>query len=139
MTADASPVLYGLLDTSVFIAHESGRGLGDLPEYVATCVVTVGELQLGVFHAADRETRARRARTLSMAKASDPIAIAESTMITWARLVAACRVAGVHRRVKIADSLIAACAVDNGLAVVTQDADFDLMAEAFPELDIVRV
>lgn len=131
--------MYGLLDTSVFIARESGRGLGDLPEYVATCVVTLGELQLGVLSANDRNVRAERARTLSTAKASDPLALTESTMATWARLIAACRRAGVTRQVKIADSLIAACAVDNGLAVVTQDSDFDVMATAFDELDVIQV
>ncbi|MFT4299587.1 MAG: PIN domain-containing protein [Aeromicrobium sp.] len=133
------PVRYGLLDTSVFIAQESGRELGLLPEYVAISVVTLGELHLGVENAVDADTKARRAHTLSRAKASDPIALTESTMITWARMVAACRRAGIQRKVKIADALIAACAVDNGLAVVTQDGDFDLIAEAFNELDVLRV
>lgn len=138
MTA-TSKVRYGLLDTSVFIARESGRELGELPEYVATCVVTLGELQLGVLNASDLNARAERSRTLSKAKASDPLALTESTMATWARLVASCKSAGVSRQVKIADSLIAACAVDNGLAVVTQDGDFDVMASAFAELDVIQV
>ena len=38
----------GLLDTSVFVAREDGRPLGELPERVAVSVVTIGELQLGV-------------------------------------------------------------------------------------------
>jgi hypothetical protein len=37
----------GLLDTSVFIARETTRPLGELPEHVAVSVVTIGELQLG--------------------------------------------------------------------------------------------
>ena len=38
----------GLLDTSVFIARERGRRLGDLPAAAAVSVVTVAELHLGV-------------------------------------------------------------------------------------------
>ena len=41
----------GLLDTSVFIAREAGRPLGELPDRVA--VATMGGLQLGVLAAAD--------------------------------------------------------------------------------------
>jgi predicted nucleic acid-binding protein len=37
----------GLLDTSVFIARESGRAIAKLPERVALSVITIGELQLG--------------------------------------------------------------------------------------------
>jgi predicted nucleic acid-binding protein len=48
----------GLLDTSVFIARESGRVLGQLPDRVAVSVVTVGELELGVLAAADDDVRA---------------------------------------------------------------------------------
>ena len=42
----------GLLDTSIFIARENGRALGELPDRVAVSVVTIGELQLGVLIAA---------------------------------------------------------------------------------------
>jgi hypothetical protein len=41
----------GLLDTSVFIAREAGRPLGELPDRVA--VATISGLQLGVLAAAD--------------------------------------------------------------------------------------
>ena len=46
-------------------------------------------------------------------------------MVTWARLVADCRAAGLHRVVKLTDALIAATAVEHGLPVVTQDGDFE--------------
>ena len=94
----------GLLDTSVFIARETGRPLGELPERVAVSVVTIGELQLGVLNATDDATRARRADTLALARAADPIPISEAVMTTWARLVADCRAAGVHRTVKLTDA-----------------------------------
>jgi predicted nucleic acid-binding protein len=129
----------GLLDTSVFIARESGRPLGELPTRVAVSVVTVGELALGVAHAPDGERRARRADTLAIARAADPIPIGEGVMLEWSRLVAACRAAGVHRTVKLTDALIAATAIEHGLPVVTQDEDYDQIAAAHGLLRVVRV
>jgi hypothetical protein len=43
----------GLLDTSVFIAREVERPLGELPDRVTVSVVTIGELELGVLSAVD--------------------------------------------------------------------------------------
>lgn len=134
-----APAAAGLADTSVFIAHESGRPLGALPARIAVSVVTIGELQLGVLAATDRETRARRAGTLDLARRSDPIPVNEAVMTSWARLTRTCAEAGVARRVKALDALIAATAIEHGLAVVTQDADFDLIAAAEPNLDLIRV
>lgn len=129
----------GLADTSVFIAREDGRTLGRLPERLAVSVVTIGELQLGVLSATDPETRARRADTLSLARAVDPLPISEPVMTTWARLVARCRSVGVHRAVRLTDALIAATAIEHGLTVITQDADFDDLAEASDDLAVARV
>jgi predicted nucleic acid-binding protein len=129
----------GLLDTSVFIARETGRPLGELPDHVAVSVVTIGELQLGVLSAGDPRSRARRADTLALARTADPIPISEAVMVTWARLVAECRAAGIQRMVKLTDALIAATAIEHGLAVVTQDDDYDRIAAAHPALDVVRV
>lgn len=129
----------GLLDTSVFIARESGRTIAKLPQRVAISVITIGELQLGVFNAADAVIRARRADTLALARAADPIPISEAVMVSWARLVADCRAAGVHGAVKLTDALIAATAIEHGLPVVTQDADFDRIAGACPALSVIRV
>jgi predicted nucleic acid-binding protein len=129
----------GLLDTSVFIAREDGRPLGSLPNRVAVSVVTIGELHLGVLHASDDDVRARRGDTLALARAADPIHIGEAIMVSWARLVADCRRAGVHRTVKLTDALIAATAVEHGLPVVTQDADYDQIARAHAPLRVVNV
>jgi len=129
----------GLLDTSVFIAREDQRPLGDLPERVAVSVVTIGELQLGLLNANDDEIRARRADTLALARAADPIHIGEAIMGSWARLVADCRRAGVHRTVKLMDALIAATAIEHGLPVVTQDGDYEMIAQAHPPLRVVNV
>jgi hypothetical protein len=129
----------GLLDTSVFIAREDQRPLGDLPERVAVSVVTIGELQLGLLNANEAEIRARRADTLALARAADPIHIGEAIMGSWARLVADCRRAGVHRMVKLTDALIAATAIEHGLPVVTQDGDYDTIAKAHSPLQVVNV
>lgn len=128
-----------LADTSIFIAQESGRPVGELPERVLVSAVTIGELQLGVLAADDPDVRARRADTLALARSADPLPCTDSTFVAWARLVNACRAAGSSRFVKLTDSLIAATAIDRGLPVVTQDADFDAMAAAMPELIVVRV
>ena len=129
----------GLLDTSVFIAQESGRPLAELPDQVAVSVVTIGELQLGVLMAGDDATLSRRADTLALARAADPIAISEAVMVEWARLVADCRRAGVQRMVKLADALIAATAIEHGLPIVTQDEDYDQIARAHSALRVLKV
>jgi predicted nucleic acid-binding protein len=127
----------GLLDTSVFIAREQSRALGRLPDELAVSVVTIGELELGVLAAADADRRARRADTLALARAADPIAITEAVMGAFARLTHDCRQAGA--RPKILDALIASTAIEHGLPVVTQDDDFETMARAHPRLVVERV
>jgi predicted nucleic acid-binding protein len=129
----------GLLDTTVFIARETGRSLGELPQRVAVSVVTIGELELGVLVAADPDIRARRGDTLALARGADPVPITESTIGCWARLVDDCRRAGITSTVKLTDAFIAATAIDLGLPVVTQDGDFDRMAEAHPRLEVIKV
>jgi hypothetical protein len=132
-------VTSGLLDTSVFIARETARPLGRLPERVAVSVVTIGELELGVLAAVEEDTLARRADTLALARESDPIPVSEAVMSAWARLVVDCRRARVHLTVRLTDALIAATAVVHGLPVVTQDDDFDRIAAAHPPLRVLRV
>lgn len=134
-----TPPPAGLLDTSVFVARETGRRLAELPARVAVSVVTIGELRLGVLAAEDAEARRRRADTLALARNADPIPVSETVMEGWARLVADCRAAGIHRMVKLTDALIAATAVEHGLPVITQDQDFEAMAAAHAPLDVHRV
>lgn len=126
-----------LADTSIFIAREDDRALGQLPSELAVSVVTIGELELGVLAAEDGQTRARRADTLALARAADPIPVSEPVMGAFARLVYDCRRAGLRPRVL--DVLIAATALEHGLPVATQDEDFATMATAHPALAVIRV
>lgn len=129
----------GILDTSVFIAGETGRSMGRLPERVAVSVITLGELRLGVLNAPDEVARARRGETLEYARAWESLPVTESVMDAWAALVKASREAGIRRLVRLTDSMIAATAIDLGVPVVTQDSDYDEMAIAHPALTVLRV
>ena len=134
-----SPPDSGLLDTSVFIARETGRELAELPTRVAASVVTIGELGFGVLAADDASLRARRADTLALAGAADPLPVSEAVMGASARLIADCRAAGIQRAVKLMDALIAATAIEHGLPVVTQDDDYAQMGRAHKPLQVISV
>lgn len=126
-----------LLDTSVFIARENARPLGDLPDEVAVSVVTLSELRHGVLAAGDHSTRARRLGTLEAAKEiGSPIVIDEAVGDEFARLRV--ELEAIGRAMKVMDTWIAASAMAHGAAVCTQDADFDAAANA-GLLEVVRV
>lgn len=116
--------MIALADTSVFIAREAGRPLrAQPPDDIAVSVVTLGELRLGVLLAADLAARDRRLATLQLAGSVEPIPIDHAVSDTWASLVADLRRRGT--RMPVNDSWIAATALAHGMAVVTQDDDFD--------------
>ena len=114
----------GLADTSLFIAHESGRALRveALPERLAVSVITIGELRAGVLAAPDVATRDRRLGTLTAALALDPVPVDETVAAAWARLRVELRERGL--RMPVNDSWIAATAIALGAAVVTQADDY---------------
>lgn len=121
-------------DTSVFIAQEAGRELGDLPERIAVSVITVAELELGVLRATDPGDRARRLSTLSRVQSLYPLLPVGPEIASWfARIEAAerARVRSLRRH----DTWIAATAAHHGAAVLTQDADFS----SFDEIEVIRV
>jgi predicted nucleic acid-binding protein len=128
----------GLLDTSVFIALESGRPLDEqrIPDETAVSVVTLAELQAGVLAAADVDIRARRLATLEAVSDIELIDIDESAARTWARMRV--HLAESGRRVNVNDLWIAAVAASHGLPVVTQDDDFGPI-EGVAGLQVVRV
>ena len=124
-----------VLDTSVFIAVEQGRGLSrSLPDQVGVSVVTLAELELGVLMARDADVRALRLTTLlRVREQASGLPIDERVSSAYARLAAGELSAG--RRPRVNDTWIAATAVVHGAEVWTQDDDFT----AFQELYIVRV
>lgn len=125
-----------VLDTSVFIARESGRRLAALPDEAATAVsvVTVAELRLGVLVADDPSIRATRLAALEVATRDHlPLPVDERVADQFARLVAQLRMAG--RNPRVMDTLIAATALAHDAAVATQDDDFDDL----PGLTVLKV
>ncbi len=128
----------GILDTSVFIANESGRAIDAqrLPDESAISVVTLAELQMGVLAAVDSKTRAARLATVDLARDMEVLPAEERVALAWARLRV--HLAEVGRRVNVNDLWIAAAAIAQGLPVVTQDMDFDPL-EGVLGLEIVRV
>lgn len=90
--------------------------------------MTVGELHAGILGAVDTATRARRLSTLEAASAAEPLPITVEAARRWAELRV--RLAEQGRRAKINDLWIAAVAQANGMDVVTQDDDFDVIEQA---------
>lgn len=125
----------GLADTSVFIAHETGRRIraDRLPDSIAVSVITIGELRAGVLASDSVAIRDTRLATLTSALALDPIPIDQAVAEAWATLRVALRDQGL--RMLVNDSWIAATAISLGIPVVTQDGDY-LHA---PGLEVIHV
>lgn len=123
-----------VLDTSIFIAQESGRPLGDLPEDVelAISVVTLAELRTGVLMATD-EVRATRLATYDAVAAFGALPIDRPVADRYAELAAAAVSAG--RKPRVQDLWIAATAAVHDAAVATQDDDFD----GLPGVTVLKV
>jgi predicted nucleic acid-binding protein len=128
----------GLLDTSVFIASETGRALeeGLLPAELAISAVTIAELHVGVLAAGDLDMRARRLATLEAVADIELLVVDEVVAACWALL--RMHLAEAGRRLNVNDLWIAATAYAHGLPVVTQDEDF-APVEGIGGLRIVRV
>jgi predicted nucleic acid-binding protein len=121
-------------DTSVFIARESGRPLGELPDEIAVSVVTAAELELGVLRATDAAIRATRLATLASVRTEYPLLpIDDQTASCFARIADTELRAG--RKLRRHDTWIAATALRHGVPVVTQDPDFT----AFSAVEVIHV
>jgi hypothetical protein len=111
----------GLLDTSVVVDHD----LIDpslLPDESAIAAVTLAELAAGPHAADDEEERARRQDRLQWAATTwDPIPFDERTARAYGRVFAAARDAGRSSRSRLADLLIAATALAEGLDLYTRN------------------
>lgn len=122
-----------IADTSVFVAQETGRELGDLPEEIAVSVITAAELELGVLRASDPDARATRLATLSRVQATYSLLPVDPEVAScFARIASAELARG--RRLRRHDTWIAATAMRHGAAIVTQDSDFS----SFDEVTVIR-
>lgn len=132
------PSTRALVDTSVWISGELGRVVDRelLPQEAVVCVITIAELQAGVLAAADSVSRSRRLDTLHVALDAEVLPVDVRAAQVWAELRVRLRDAG--RRVNVNDLWIAAVAIANGLAVVSQDDAFDALQD-IGALEVVKV
>lgn len=124
-----------ILDTSFFVATESGRPLGKMEGVTETeiSVVTVAELTVGVLMANDGDRPTRVATLAAVESTWDPLPVDTEVARQFARIAAALRAGG--RRVPILDALVAATAIVEQIPVVTQDNDY----EAIPGVEVIRI
>lgn len=126
-----------LADTSVFIAAEQRRVLGDPPPGEARIsVATLTELLVGVRRARDEPLKTLRDTTLSLARSFVALPYDEPVAERLAFLLSTARER--KRRAGAMDAIVAATALAHGLAIWTQDDDFEVLAELAPELRIHR-
>jgi predicted nucleic acid-binding protein len=123
-----------IADTSVFVAQETGREFGELPEEIAVSVITAAELELGVLRATDAGTRGRRLATLARMHGSyELLPVDPEVASCFARIASAELARG--RRLRRHDTWIAATALRHDAAIVTQDSDFS----SFEQVEVIRV
>jgi len=115
----------GLLDTSVVVDHDV-LDAGLLPDESAIAAISLAELAAGPHATDDDDERARRQDRLQWAAATwDPLPFDAEAARAYARVFAATKAAGRSSRPRVADLLIAATAVSNGLDLYTRNpADF---------------
>ena len=120
---------YGLLDTSVIVAIESGRSVDHalLPLNHSVSVISLAELHAGVHASPTPETRSIRMATLASIAGLTLLGVDATAASHWGRL--RFRLAETGRKVNINDLWIAAIALANNLPVVTQGRDFELLAD----------
>lgn len=119
----------GLLDTSVLIATENGRSLAaeSLPDEAYVSVVTLAELRAGVLAARDTKVRSRRLTTLEAVAGLQALPVDAAAAAAWAEMRVALHES--RRRINVNDLWIAAVANANGMPVVSQDTDYQVLAE----------
>lgn len=126
-----------LADTSVFVAAEQRRSLGEAPEGEARIsVATLTELGVGVRLASSPKLRSLREATLGAANRFVALPYDELVAERLADLLAVAR--RERRRAGAMDAIIAATALVHDLEVWAQDDDFEVLAELSPQLRIRR-
>jgi predicted nucleic acid-binding protein len=119
----------GLLDTSVFIALEQGRQLNTslLPREQYVSSITHGELYAGVHGALSSEVRAVRLSTIESLTGLVTLPADTAAAAHWGQVRQA--ISAAPRMVNVNDLWIASIALAHKMPVVTQDNDFDALAD----------
>jgi predicted nucleic acid-binding protein len=126
-----------LVDTSVFVAAEQRRPVGEPPEGDARIsVATLTELIVGARRAPEGPLRTLRETTLERARSFIALPYDEPVAERLGELLAVARSAG--RRAGAMDAIIAATAVVHDLAVWTQDDGFEVLSDLLPALRVHR-
>lgn len=126
-----------IVDTSVFIAAEQTRMLGEPPPGEARIsVATLSELGVGVHRARTDALRRLRSTTLTRARRFVALPYDEPVAVRLADLLAMAR--DQQRRAGAMDAIIAATAIAHDLTVWTQDNDFAVLADLLPALRVHR-
>ena len=110
----------GVLDTSVVIDHDL-VDIALLPDESAITAITLAELAAGPHATDDDHERARRQDRLQWAATTwDPLAFDTDAARAYALVFSATKAMGRSSRTRLADLLIAACAVANNLPLYTR-------------------
>ncbi|MEJ7833926.1 MAG: PIN domain-containing protein [Nocardioides sp.] len=124
-----------LADTSVFVAAEQRRPLGEAPAGEGRIsVATLTELGVGLRRAEGSSLQQLRGETLGRARRFIALPYDERVAEHLADILASARSTG--RRAGAMDAIIAATALAHDLAVWTQDSDFDVLADLAPDLRV---
>src|SRR5919109_3029293 len=124
-----------LADTSFLGAPEQPRPPARTPEGEARIsVATLTELGVGVHMAADEKLRRLRCTTLAHAQRFVALPYDELVAARLADLLAAAR--SQKRRAGAMDAIIAATALVHDLEIWTQDDDFDVLTNLYPQLRV---
>ncbi len=124
-----------LVDTSVFVAAEQRRLLGEPPEGDARIsVATLTELIVGARRANEGPLRRLRETTLGRARSFIALPYDEPVAERLGGLLATAKASG--RRAGAMDAIIAATALVHDLTVWTKDSDFEVLAELAPQLRV---
>jgi predicted nucleic acid-binding protein len=126
-----------LVDTSVFVAAELGRPLGEPPGGDARIsVATLTELIVGARRARETPLRTLREATLGRARSFIALSYDEAVAERLGELLATAQSSG--RRAGAMDAIIAATGLVHDLTVWTQDDHFEVLSELLPALRVQR-
>ncbi len=127
----------GLLDTSVIVDLDR-LDPSELPEEVAISTITLAELSAGPAATADVTERARRQDRLQRTEAAfDPMPFDIRSARAYGRVYAAVVQQGRRPRRRLADLLIAATALAEGLPLVTRSSkDFQGLEDLITVVEV---